>query len=284
MLCPELPEGRPWMTWHGGDRSHSVGSCFCDSSAWEGTTDRCQPCPTYAFEGPAAGTGPPVAVSAGIGRSAEHACDGGQCRRCRCPADSRPSSPARWLAPPMRRQPAPGHVSQRRGNPGVDFRDGYEPGTAPPRRNSARAPWTGFRRTPWRPAARRCIRGRPPQNPCLRQHPPVDRAPLLPRSCSPSPGPLQARVRRCRGGAPYPRRFPETELRSASTDVSVCVLAVPTPRGCTLRLLRSRVRGLPLEHQNRGVVADFVVSMLEDGMDESAQHFWGASAPLRSTG
>ncbi len=46
--------------------------------------------------------------------------------------------------------------------------------------------------------------------------------------------------------------------------------------GRALRLLRSRIRGLPLEHQNCGVVAEFVVLMLEDGMDEQAQYFRGA--------
>lgn len=51
-----------------------------------------------------------------------------------------------------------------------------------------RASWISSRRTPWRPATRRCICGRPPQNPSLRQHPPINRAPLRPRSCSPSPG------------------------------------------------------------------------------------------------
>lgn len=46
--------------------------------------------------------------------------------------------------------------------------------------------------------------------------------------------------------------------------------------GRALRPLRSRIRRLPLEHQNCGVVAEFVVLMLEDGMDEQAQYFRGA--------
>lgn len=62
-------------------------------------------------------------------------------------------------------------------------------------------------------------------------------------------------------------RHPPTSA-SASSDYQ--------RHGCALRLLRSRTRGLPLEHQDRGVVAEFVVPMLEDGMDEQAQHFRGA--------
>lgn len=66
--------------------------------------------------------------------------------------------------------------------------------------------------------------------------------------------------------------IPVEEVMSAVQAPGRLTAAGFRRHGCAFRLLpsRIRIRGLPLEHQDRGVVAEFVVLMLEDGMDEQA--------------